>query len=217
MRPDVGALRIGEFARRVDVSTELLRAWERRWPAAANPHGGSVPALYHRGRRPRRAHEAGLGEGLSAAEAARKSARRGTSGGWPPGQCVDPALDMHEARIARVRAEFSASRLRTGQLSRCSVSISGNTRQPRRPEHSTFVTSPVGRMRPTEKRVATATTRTGRKTPAGRSRPFAVLRRPSPAQRDFSRCFASCAPKWRRRESNPRKMPAKREPAASPS
>ncbi len=30
MRPDVGALRIGEFARRVDVSPELLRAWERR-------------------------------------------------------------------------------------------------------------------------------------------------------------------------------------------
>ena len=31
MRPDVGALRIGEFARRVDVSPELLRAWERRY------------------------------------------------------------------------------------------------------------------------------------------------------------------------------------------
>src|SRR3954469_686676 len=31
MSPAVGALRIGEFARRVGVSPELLRAWERRY------------------------------------------------------------------------------------------------------------------------------------------------------------------------------------------
>src|SRR5512142_441607 len=31
MAPEPGELRIGEFARRVGVSAELLRAWERRY------------------------------------------------------------------------------------------------------------------------------------------------------------------------------------------
>ena len=37
VRAHTAALRIGEFARRVDVSPELLRAWERRYRAVV-PH-----------------------------------------------------------------------------------------------------------------------------------------------------------------------------------
>jgi DNA-binding transcriptional MerR regulator len=74
MSTDVGALRIGEFARRAGVSPELLRAWERRY-------GLLQPIRSKGGFRLYTAEDAervdqmlrGLDEGLSAAEAARRA------------------------------------------------------------------------------------------------------------------------------------------------
>jgi len=72
MAADPGHLRIGEFARRVGVNPELLRAWESRYglmrpvrsPGGFRLYSASDAARVERMRR-------GLGEGLSAAEAAR--------------------------------------------------------------------------------------------------------------------------------------------------
>jgi len=74
VRADVGALRIGEFARRVDVSPELLRAWERRYGLLQPIRSEGGFRLYtaedeERVARMKRA----LDEGLSAAEAARRA------------------------------------------------------------------------------------------------------------------------------------------------
>jgi MerR family transcriptional regulator, light-induced transcriptional regulator len=71
---DIGALRIGEFARRAGVSPELLRAWERRYGLLQpiRSEGGFrlyTPEDAERVARMRR----GLDEGLSAAEAARRA------------------------------------------------------------------------------------------------------------------------------------------------
>jgi MerR family transcriptional regulator, light-induced transcriptional regulator len=72
MSTDTGALRIGEFARRVEVSPELLRAWERRYGLLEpiRTEGGFrlyTDADAARVERMKRA----LDEGLSAAEAAK--------------------------------------------------------------------------------------------------------------------------------------------------
>ena len=72
MAADPGHLRIGEFARRVGVSPELLRAWESRYgltrpvrsPGGFRLYTAADAARVERMRR-------GLDEGLSAAEAAR--------------------------------------------------------------------------------------------------------------------------------------------------
>ena len=72
MTADPGQLRIGEFARRVGVSPELLRAWETRYglmrpvrsPGGLRLYTAADAARVKRMRR-------GLAEGLSAAEAAR--------------------------------------------------------------------------------------------------------------------------------------------------
>jgi len=71
---EVGALRIGEFARRVGVSPELLRAWERRYGLLQPIRTEGGFRLYtdddaERVERMKRA----LDEGLSAAEAARRA------------------------------------------------------------------------------------------------------------------------------------------------
>ena len=71
MPGEVGALRIGEFARRVGVSPELLRAWERRYELLQPIRTDGGFRLYtdedaERVERMRRA----LDDGLSAAEAA---------------------------------------------------------------------------------------------------------------------------------------------------
>jgi MerR family transcriptional regulator, light-induced transcriptional regulator len=71
---DSGALRIGEFARRVDVTPELLRAWERRYGLLQPIRTEGGFRLYteedaNRVERMKRALE----EGLSAAEAARRA------------------------------------------------------------------------------------------------------------------------------------------------
>ena len=71
---DTGALRIGEFARRVGVSPELLRAWERRYGLLHPIRTAGGFRLYtdddaERVERMKRA----LDEGFSAAEAARRA------------------------------------------------------------------------------------------------------------------------------------------------
>jgi MerR family transcriptional regulator, light-induced transcriptional regulator len=72
MSLDTGALRIGEFARRVGVSPELLRAWERRYGLLQpiRTEGGFRLYTDEDAQRVERMKHA-LGDGLSAAEAAR--------------------------------------------------------------------------------------------------------------------------------------------------
>jgi len=71
---EVGALRIGEFARRVGVSPELLRAWERRYGLLQPIRSDGGFRLYtsEDAERVSRMRHA-LDEGLSAAEAARRA------------------------------------------------------------------------------------------------------------------------------------------------
>jgi MerR family transcriptional regulator, light-induced transcriptional regulator len=71
---DVGALRIGEFARRVGVSPELLRAWEARYGLLQPIRSDGGFRLYIAQDAERVARmKHGLDEGLSAAEAARRA------------------------------------------------------------------------------------------------------------------------------------------------
>jgi MerR family transcriptional regulator, light-induced transcriptional regulator len=73
-----GPLRIGEFARRVGVSPEVLRAWERRYRLLQPVRSPGGFRLYTTEDAERVAHmRRGLGEGLSAAEAARAALERG--------------------------------------------------------------------------------------------------------------------------------------------
>jgi MerR family transcriptional regulator, light-induced transcriptional regulator len=70
----VGALRIGEFARRAGVSPELLRAWERRYGLLQPIRTEGGFRLYTVDDADRVARmQRGLEEGLSAAEAARRA------------------------------------------------------------------------------------------------------------------------------------------------
>src|SRR5689334_6192702 len=78
---DDAQLRIGELARRVGISPELLRAWERRYGLLEPARTDSGYRLYSDVDVARvRAMQAHLGEGLSAAEAARLA----LSGGLAP-------------------------------------------------------------------------------------------------------------------------------------
>ena len=74
---EVGALRIGEFARRVGVSPELLRAWERRYGLLEpiRTEGGFRLYTDDDAQRVERMKRA-LGDGFSAAEAARHALAR---------------------------------------------------------------------------------------------------------------------------------------------
>jgi len=73
-----GPLRIGEFARRVGVSPELLRAWERRYGLLQPVRSSGGFRLYTDEAAERVAHmRRALNEGLSAAEAARATLERG--------------------------------------------------------------------------------------------------------------------------------------------
>jgi DNA-binding transcriptional MerR regulator len=70
----VGALRIGEFARRVQVSPELLRAWERRYGLLKPIRSEGGFRLYTAEDEERVARmKLALDDGLSAAEAARRA------------------------------------------------------------------------------------------------------------------------------------------------
>jgi len=74
MTVDTGALRIGEFARRVGISPELLRAWERRYGLLQpiRTEGGFRLYTEDDAERVERMKRA-LDDGLSAAEAARRA------------------------------------------------------------------------------------------------------------------------------------------------
>ena len=92
MAADVGALRIGEFARRTSVSPELLRAWERRYGLLRPIRSEGGFRLYtaedaERVARMKRA----LDEGLSAAEAARRA--------LAPARLVEGMLDDANDRL----------------------------------------------------------------------------------------------------------------------
>jgi DNA-binding transcriptional MerR regulator len=72
MTSSPGALRIGEFARRVGVSAELLRAWERRYGLLEPVRSAGGFRLYTEQDAERVARMRGaLDDGLSAAQAAR--------------------------------------------------------------------------------------------------------------------------------------------------
>jgi MerR family transcriptional regulator, light-induced transcriptional regulator len=103
MSVEVGALRIGEFSRRVGISPELLRAWERRY-ALLQPirtEGGFRLYTDDDAARVERMKRA-LDEGLSAAEAARRAlAQEGA-----PERALDGA---RERLVAAARAYDEAT------------------------------------------------------------------------------------------------------------
>ena len=75
-----GHLRIGELSRRVGVSPELLRAWERRYGLLQPTRSGGGFRLYSDADEVRvRRMQNHLGQGLSAAEAARAALEGGAS------------------------------------------------------------------------------------------------------------------------------------------
>jgi DNA-binding transcriptional MerR regulator len=93
----VGALQIGEFARRVGVSPELLRAWERRYGLLQPIRSEGGFRLYtsdDAGRVSRM--KAALDEGLSAAEAARRALATQTT---PIEGLLDDARDRFLAAV----------------------------------------------------------------------------------------------------------------------
>lgn len=99
----VGAWRIGEFARQVGISPELLRAWERRYGLLRPERSDGGFRLYtqedaDRVLRMKRA----LDEGLSAAEAA----RRALAGARPTAGLLDDARDR---MLAAARAYDDAA------------------------------------------------------------------------------------------------------------
>jgi DNA-binding transcriptional MerR regulator len=103
MSVEVGALRIGEFSRRVGVSPELLRAWERRY-ALLQPirtEGGFRLYTDDDAARVERMKRA-LDEGLSAAEAARRALAQEGS----PERTLDGA---RERLVAAARAYDEAT------------------------------------------------------------------------------------------------------------
>ncbi len=97
-----GSLRIGEFARRVGVSPELLRAWERRYGLLQPFRSAGGFRLYtsedaQRVTRMRRALDAGL----SAAEAARIALEQGRPSAGP--------LDDAAARLVAATRDYDES------------------------------------------------------------------------------------------------------------
>ena len=97
MSTDIGALRIGEFARRVDVSPELLRAWERRYGLLQPIRSSGGFRLYTNEDAERVARmKSALQEGLSAAEAAQRAVTQPR----PAGPVLD---DMRDRLLGAVR------------------------------------------------------------------------------------------------------------------
>jgi DNA-binding transcriptional MerR regulator len=99
MTTDAGVLRIGEFARRVGVSPELLRAWERRYGLLQpiRSEGGFRLYTHEDAERVSRM-KAALDEGLSAAEAARRALATQTR---PAEGLLDDARDRFFAAVRR--------------------------------------------------------------------------------------------------------------------
>jgi DNA-binding transcriptional MerR regulator len=98
MSIDTGALRIGEFARRLGVSPELLRAWERRYGLLQPIRSEGGFRLYTSEDAERVSRmKAALDEGLSAAEAA----RRALAQTHPAEGLLDDARDRFLAAVRR--------------------------------------------------------------------------------------------------------------------
>jgi MerR family transcriptional regulator, light-induced transcriptional regulator len=99
MSIETGALRIGEFARRVGVSPELLRAWERRYGLLQPVRSEGGFRLYTPEDAERVSRmKAALDEGLSAAEAARRALARQTR---PAAGLLDDARERFLAAVRR--------------------------------------------------------------------------------------------------------------------
>jgi DNA-binding transcriptional MerR regulator len=102
-------LRIGELARRVGVSPELLRAWERRYGLLEPVRTDSGYRLYSDLDIARvRAMQAHLGEGLSAAEAARlaRSGAPSASGRGPGDRTAELWASLDAFDDARAQTAF---------------------------------------------------------------------------------------------------------------
>jgi DNA-binding transcriptional MerR regulator len=100
---DAGTLRIGEFARRVGVSPELLRAWEQRYGLLQPIRSEGGFRLYTAQDAERVARmKRGLEDGLSAAEAA----RRALAQAHPAEGLLDDAQDR---LLSAVRAHDEAT------------------------------------------------------------------------------------------------------------
>ena len=100
MQPDPGPLRIGEFARRVGVSPELLRAWERRYGLLRPVRSSGGFRLYTADDAARVARmRQALGDGLSAAEAAGIALADAS-----PQPLAGPAPDAAARLLAAIRA-----------------------------------------------------------------------------------------------------------------
>src|SRR5512141_2839464 len=79
---ETGTLRIGELARRTGVTPELLRAWEQRYGLLQPSRSSGGFRLYsEEDERRVRATTALIGQGLSAAEAARRALTDGPGTG----------------------------------------------------------------------------------------------------------------------------------------
>jgi DNA-binding transcriptional MerR regulator len=99
MSTDGGALQIGEFARRVGVSPELLRAWERRYGLLQPIRSGGGFRLYTSEDAERISRmKAALDDGLSAAEAARRALATQTR---PAEGLLDDARDRFLTAVHR--------------------------------------------------------------------------------------------------------------------
>ncbi|MEP6650475.1 MAG: cobalamin B12-binding domain-containing protein [Lapillicoccus sp.] len=101
-RPDLVepvGVRIGELSRRVGVSTELLRAWERRYQLLQPARSATGYRLYTTQDEQRiRAMQAELAHGLSAAEAARVARRAPVGEPAYPISAADPGAAMRHYR-----------------------------------------------------------------------------------------------------------------------
>ncbi|HZD87577.1 MAG TPA: MerR family transcriptional regulator [Gaiellaceae bacterium] len=107
MSIDTGPLRIGEFARRVGVSPELLRAWERRYGLLQPIRSEGGFRLYtHEDTERVSRMKAALDEGLSAAEAARRALATQTR---PAEGLLDDARDRFLAAVRRYDEPFAHS------------------------------------------------------------------------------------------------------------
>jgi MerR family transcriptional regulator, light-induced transcriptional regulator len=111
-----GYLRIGELSRRSGVSVELLRAWERRYGLLEPARSDGGFRLYSDDDVERvRTMQAHLGEGLAAAEAARRALahERETAGPAPSGAVEQARQELTEAlaSFAEARAHSAFDRV----------------------------------------------------------------------------------------------------------
>ena len=101
---EVAQLRIGELSRRVGVSPALLRAWERRYGLLAPARTDGGLRLYSAADERRvREMQAGLGRGLSAAEAARAALAGST-----PARDTSPGLASDVSGLAEALERMDA-------------------------------------------------------------------------------------------------------------